>query len=121
MLLIVNRAMSGDSEMNGSGMSGFGEMVEALPSVSKATDVLPLTDVFVPLESIQPGSLGPVSAYDKHGVRVVIHVGKDRPRPDVQVMVVSTMSTNNCSVRKFAFQAAVPKVLWFHHDKLKLT
>lgn len=62
---------------------------------------------------MRKGNLGPVSAYDKHGVRVVIHVGKDRPRPDVQVMVVSTMSTNTCPVRKFSFQAAVPKVCYF--------
>ena len=57
-----------------------------------------------------PGSLGPVTVYEKHGVRVVVHVGKDRPRPDVQVMVVSVMSTNSSPVRKFSFQAAVPKV-----------
>lgn len=56
------------------------------------------------------GSEQPVSAYDKNNVKVVFHIGKDRPRPDVMVMVVSTMSTNTSPVKKFQFQAAVPKV-----------
>ena len=52
----------------------------------------------------------PVTAYDKNQLKVVIHVGKERPRPDVVVMVISTMSSNTNPVKKFQFQAAVPKV-----------
>lgn len=56
------------------------------------------------------GSLAPVVAYDKNGIKILLHFGKDRPRPDVQVMAVSTMSTNTSPIKNFSFQAAVPKV-----------
>ena len=52
-------------------------------------------------------------AYDKNNIKIVFHVGKDRPRPDVTVIAVSVMSTNSTSVKAFTFQAAVPKVLFF--------
>ena len=40
-----------------------------------------------------------------------MHVGKDRPRDDVVVVVISVMSTNTAgAVKGFSFQAAVPKV-----------
>jgi len=56
------------------------------------------------------GSAPPINAYDKNGLKIVIHVGKNKPREDVHVMVVSIMSTNTSPVKTFAFQAAVPKV-----------
>jgi len=56
------------------------------------------------------GSLPPVVAYDKNGIRILLHFGKDQPRPDVQVMALSTMSTNTHPITNFSFQAAVPKV-----------
>lgn len=56
------------------------------------------------------GELQPVTAYEKNSVKTVIHFGKDTPRPDVRVMVVSTMSTNTTPVKNLSFQAAVPKV-----------
>ena len=56
------------------------------------------------------GSLAPVVGYDKNGIKILLHFGKDQPRPDVQVMAVSTMSTNPSPVKNFSFQAAVPKV-----------
>jgi ADP-ribosylation factor-binding protein GGA len=40
------------------------------------------------------GSAPPINAYDKNGLKIVIHVGKNKPREDVHVMVVSIMSTN---------------------------
>ena len=51
-----------------------------------------------------------MTAYDKNGLKILIHVAKDRPREDVSVMVVSVMSTNTSPVKGFVFQAAVPKV-----------
>ncbi|XP_052234636.1 ADP-ribosylation factor-binding protein GGA1-like isoform X2 [Dreissena polymorpha] len=77
----------------------------------KSTEVQPLTDVFVPLESIVPGTSSPVSAYDKNGVKVLILVTKNKPREDVTVMVVSVISTNTSSIKAFVFQAAVPKAM----------
>ena len=52
----------------------------------------------------------PVTAYDKNGLKSVIYFSSNRPRPDVLVMVLSTLSTNTKPVKNFMFQAAVPKV-----------
>ena len=49
-------------------------------------------------------------AYDKKNIKIVFHIGKDRPRPDVAVVAMSVMSSNDASVKAFTFQAAVPKV-----------
>ncbi|XP_053392442.1 ADP-ribosylation factor-binding protein GGA1-like isoform X4 [Mercenaria mercenaria] len=94
-------------------VSGSGDttLLGSSPATPKTTEVKPLTDVFVALESIQPGSAPPVSAYDKNGLKVLIHVAKDRPREDVIVMVISVLSTNTSPVKAFIFQAAVPKVM----------
>jgi len=59
---------------------------------------------------LSSGLLAPVVVYDKNGIRILLHFGKDRPRPDVQVMAVSTMSTNTSPIKNLSFQAAVPKV-----------
>ncbi|XP_054716315.1 ADP-ribosylation factor-binding protein GGA1-like [Uloborus diversus] len=79
------------------------------PSSSPAHSILSLKDMFVPLESVQPGSLSPLTLHEKNGLTVVIHFGKDSPHADVSVMVVSTMSKNSSPVKNVSFQAAVPK------------
>jgi ADP-ribosylation factor-binding protein GGA len=56
------------------------------------------------------GGLQPMAAYDKNGIKIMFHFGKDRPRPDVLVVAVSIMNSNTSAVRGFVFQAAVPKV-----------
>ncbi|PRD32730.1 UNVERIFIED_CONTAM: Gga1 [Trichonephila clavipes] len=83
------------------------------PACSPAHTILSLKDVFVPLESVQPGkcTMPPMNLHEKNGLSVVIHFGKDSPRPDITVMVVSTMSKNSSPVKNVSFQAAVPKVL----------
>ena len=40
----------------------------------------------------------------------MLHIAKDTPRDDVMVSVLSAMSTNTQPIKKFTFQAAVPKV-----------
>ncbi|ESP03919.1 hypothetical protein LOTGIDRAFT_230220 [Lottia gigantea] len=82
-----------------------------LNSPSKTTEILPLTDITVPLESVKPGDHQPVSVLDKNNVKILLHIGKDRPRPDVTVMVVSTISTSPHQITNFVFQAAVPKIM----------
>ena len=57
------------------------------------------------------GEHGPIIAYFKNNIKVVFHIGKDRPRPDIVVIAVSVMSTNTSTVKAFTFQAAVPKVV----------
>ncbi|GIY63328.1 ADP-ribosylation factor-binding protein GGA1 [Caerostris extrusa] len=79
------------------------------PACSPAHGILSLKDIFVPLETVQPGTLPPLNLHEKNGLNVVIHFGKDSPRPDITVMVVSTMSKNSSPVKNVSFQAAVPK------------
>ena len=57
------------------------------------------------------GTATPLTVYEKNDLKVVIHFGKDNPRPDVLVMVLTTLSTNSEPVKNFMFQAAVPKVI----------
>ncbi|CAG5937674.1 unnamed protein product [Menidia menidia] len=70
-----------------------------------------LTQVFVPLEAIKPSKVCPVTAYDKNGVRLLLHFASNCPpgRPDVLVIVVSMLSTAPQPVRNIVLQAAVPR------------
>ncbi|XP_052051043.1 ADP-ribosylation factor-binding protein GGA3 isoform X2 [Apodemus sylvaticus] len=72
---------------------------------------LSLASVHVPLESIKPSSVLPVTAYDKNGFRILFHFAKDCPpgRPDVLVVVVSMLNTAPLPVKSIVLQAAVPK------------
>uniref|UniRef100_A0AAQ4RB75 Golgi associated, gamma adaptin ear containing, ARF binding protein 3a n=1 Tax=Gasterosteus aculeatus aculeatus TaxID=481459 RepID=A0AAQ4RB75_GASAC len=72
-----------------------------------------LANVFVPLDAIKPSKVCPVTAYDKNGVRVLLHFASDCPagRPDVLVMVASMLNTAPRPVRNIALQAAVPKTM----------
>ncbi|KAG9466897.1 hypothetical protein GDO78_015922 [Eleutherodactylus coqui] len=72
-----------------------------------------LSNVTVPLESIRPSSLLPLTAYDKNGFRILLHFAKDCPpeRPDVLVVIISMINTAPLPIRKILFQAAVPKAM----------
>ncbi|XP_078387757.1 ADP-ribosylation factor-binding protein GGA1 isoform X1 [Cetorhinus maximus] len=72
-----------------------------------------LTNVLVPLESIKPSSILPVTVYDKNSFRVLFHFAKDPPpgQADVLVVVTSMISTAPQPVKNIRFQAAVPKVM----------
>ncbi|XP_070772962.1 ADP-ribosylation factor-binding protein GGA3a [Enoplosus armatus] len=74
---------------------------------------LSLANVFVPLDAIKPSKVCPVTAYDKSGVRVLLHFASDCPagRPDVLVMVASMLNTAPLPVRNIVLQAAVPKMM----------
>ncbi|KAK2488884.1 hypothetical protein MC885_013628 [Smutsia gigantea] len=74
---------------------------------------LSLANITVPLESIKPSSILPVTVYDQHGFRVLFHFARD-PLPgryDVLVVVVSMLSTAPQPIRNIVFQSAVPKVM----------
>ncbi|XP_076866389.1 ADP-ribosylation factor-binding protein GGA3 [Brachyhypopomus gauderio] len=70
-----------------------------------------LAGVYVPLDSIRTSRALPVTAYDRDGVRVLLHSCPDCPagRPDVLVLVVSMLNTAPLPVRDLVLQAAVPK------------
>lgn len=75
------------------------------------TDIKSMTDLSVTLESIKPSSLPPLNVLEeKNGITIVFHFAKGKPREDVQVVVVTTISKNSSSLSNFHFQAVVPKV-----------
>ncbi|KAL4647863.1 ADP-ribosylation factor-binding protein GGA1 isoform X2 [Arapaima gigas] len=87
-----------------------------LPMMSPATTApaeISLASVTVPLESIKPSSLLPVTVFDRHSLRVLFHFARDSPpsRPDVLVVVISMLSSAPIPVTNIRFQAAVPKVM----------
>uniref|UniRef100_A0A3Q1EDB4 Golgi associated, gamma adaptin ear containing, ARF binding protein 1 n=1 Tax=Acanthochromis polyacanthus TaxID=80966 RepID=A0A3Q1EDB4_9TELE len=70
-----------------------------------------LTDVFVPIESIKPSSLLPVTVFDGHSLRVLFHFARDSPpcRPDVLVVIISMLSSAPVPVTNINFQTTAPK------------
>uniref|UniRef100_A0A8D3DPX1 ADP-ribosylation factor-binding protein GGA1-like n=1 Tax=Scophthalmus maximus TaxID=52904 RepID=A0A8D3DPX1_SCOMX len=79
---------------------------------SPAADIT-LTDVFVPLESIKPSSLLPVTVFDKHSLRVLFHFARDSPtsRPDVLVVIISMLSSAPVPVTNINFETTAPKTM----------
>lgn len=77
----------------------------------KTCEVKALTDISVTLESVTPSKVAPLTAFEEEGgVTVVLHFCKDKPRPDVNVIVVSTTSRNTSPIVDYKFQSVVPKV-----------
>ncbi|XP_030637426.1 ADP-ribosylation factor-binding protein GGA1 isoform X2 [Chanos chanos] len=76
-------------------------------------DEISLANMTVPLESIRPSSLLPVTIFDKHSLRVLFHFARDSPpsRPDVLVVIISMLSSAPTPVINIRFQAAVPKTM----------
>ncbi|MBN3313967.1 GGA1 protein, partial [Atractosteus spatula] len=71
------------------------------------------SDIFISLDSITPSNIPPLTAYDKNGLRVMLHFAKDAPvgRPDIVLIVISMLSTSPYPVKDIVFQAAVPKTM----------
>ncbi|KAM9363850.1 ADP-ribosylation factor-binding protein GGA1-like isoform 1-T1 [Symphorus nematophorus] len=84
-----------------------------LTAAADPYDNISLADVTVPLESIKPSSLLPVTVFDKHSLRVLFTFARDCPpsRPDVLVVIISMLSSAPIPVTNIRFQAAVPKVM----------
>uniref|UniRef100_A0A3B3BTW9 Golgi-associated, gamma adaptin ear containing, ARF binding protein 1 n=1 Tax=Oryzias melastigma TaxID=30732 RepID=A0A3B3BTW9_ORYME len=86
---------------------------EGSSSASDHYDNISLAEVTVPLESIHPSSLLPVTVFDKNSLRVLFTFARDCPplRPDVLVVIISMLSSAPVPVTNIRFQAAVPKVM----------
>ncbi|XP_077428066.1 ADP-ribosylation factor-binding protein GGA3a [Vanacampus margaritifer] len=76
-------------------------------------DATSLADVFVPLDAVKPSKMCPVTAYDKDGIRLLLHFASDCPpgRPDVLVIVASMLNTSPLPAKDIVLQAAVPKTM----------
>ncbi|XP_027695064.1 ADP-ribosylation factor-binding protein GGA2 [Vombatus ursinus] len=72
-----------------------------------------LAQVFVPLESIKPSDLPPITVYDRNGFKVLLHFSQAGPPgfPEVQVLLLSMLSTAPQPVWDIVFQVAVPKAM----------
>lgn len=80
----------------------------------KAVTPISLDNVFVPLDTIKPGSHPPLTVLDKNNIRVIFHFAKtsaELSRSDMLIVVVSSMSSLPSAVSNFVFQAAVPKTM----------
>lgn len=72
--------------------------------------IKPLIDINVNLQDIKPGVIPPMTVIEeKNSITVVLHFAQDSPRPDVSVIVVTTMSKNTKPLSNYLFQAVVPK------------
>ncbi|XP_026550699.1 ADP-ribosylation factor-binding protein GGA1 [Notechis scutatus] len=93
-------------------LSGSASLPAGLPASTHPLE-FSLMNVSVPLESIKPSNILPVTVYDQHGFRVLFHFAKDSlpDRPDVLVVVISMLSTAPLPIRNIIFQSAVPKVM----------
>nr|XP_036848322.1 ADP-ribosylation factor-binding protein GGA2 [Manis javanica]XP_036848323.1 ADP-ribosylation factor-binding protein GGA2 [Manis javanica] len=78
---------------------------------SPSSQNTPLAQVFVPLESVKPSSLPPVTVYDRNGFRILLHFSQTAAPgcPEVQVLLLTMMSTAAQPVWDIMFQVAVPK------------
>lgn len=75
------------------------------------SEVKPLTDIDVSLSNVTPGNVPPMTIFEEeNGITVVLHFCKDKPRPDVNVIVISTTNKNKKPILDFRFQGVVPKV-----------
>ncbi|XP_060803482.1 ADP-ribosylation factor-binding protein GGA3 isoform X2 [Amyelois transitella] len=84
--------------------------VERKDSVKKYGEVKSLSDINVSLTSVQPSDVPPMTIFEEEGgVSVVLHFCKDKPRPDVNVIVVSTTSRSSLPIEDYRFQSVVPK------------
>ncbi|NWS27422.1 GGA2 protein, partial [Polioptila caerulea] len=72
-----------------------------------------LENLFVPLISIRPSTVCPLTVYDRNGFKAMLHFSRDPApgRPDVLVMVLSMLSTSAHPIKDIVFQAAVPKTM----------
>uniref|UniRef100_A0A673IG00 ADP-ribosylation factor-binding protein GGA1-like n=1 Tax=Sinocyclocheilus rhinocerous TaxID=307959 RepID=A0A673IG00_9TELE len=88
------------------------QLPTGITPASAPQDDMSLVNVTVPLESIKPSSLLPVTIFDKHSLRVLFHFARDSPpaRPDVLVVIISMLSSAPVPITNVRFQAAVPKV-----------
>ncbi|XP_059671949.1 ADP-ribosylation factor-binding protein GGA1 isoform X2 [Gavia stellata] len=112
---LQNRSSSGSMAHNPSAVPVL-QNVSPNPPQPPATTLpqeISLANIAVPLESIKPSSILPVTVYDQHGFRVLFHFAKDAlpERPDVLVVVISMLSTAPQPIRNIVFQSAVPKVM----------
>ncbi|XP_051994520.1 ADP-ribosylation factor-binding protein GGA3-like [Xyrauchen texanus] len=104
-------AVAGGSAPDSLFFQPFSSLSHCHQSSSVQSSEPSLSNLHIPLESIRPSKVLPVTVYDKDGVRVLMHFAMDCPpgRPDVLVIVVSLINMAPLPVRNILLQSAVPK------------
>ncbi|XP_075574405.1 ADP-ribosylation factor-binding protein GGA2 [Pelecanus crispus] len=102
-----------NSSMANTSFSSLGCELKPAASLHPASHDASLENLFVPLISITPSSICPLTVYDRNGFKAMLHFSRDPApgRPDVLVMVLSMLSTSAQPIKDIAFQAAVPKTM----------
>ncbi|XP_074914847.1 ADP-ribosylation factor-binding protein GGA2 [Buteo buteo] len=102
-----------NSSMADTSFSSLGYELKPAASLHPASYDASLENLFVPLISITPSSICPLTVYDRNGFKAMLHFSRDRApgRPHVLVMVLSMLSTSAQPIKDIAFQAAVPKTM----------
>ncbi|KAM6299386.1 ADP-ribosylation factor-binding protein GGA2 [Aegotheles albertisi] len=102
-----------NNSMADTSFSSLGYELKPAASLHPASHDASLENLFVPLISITPSSICPLTVYDRDGFKVMLHFSRDSApgRPDVLVMVLSMLSTSAQPIKDIAFQAAVPKTM----------
>ncbi|KAL2087291.1 hypothetical protein ACEWY4_018350 [Coilia grayii] len=92
---------------------GIGAPSLGVTTSSSPQNDISLANVNVPLESIKPSSMLPVTIFDKHSLRVLFHYAQECPpsRPDVLVVIISMLSSAPTPITNIRFQSAVPKTM----------
>ncbi|NXU43028.1 GGA2 protein, partial [Drymodes brunneopygia] len=90
-----------------------GHELKAAASWHPASCDASLENLFVPLSSVTPSTICPLTVYDRNGFKAMLHFSRDPApgQPDVLVMVLSMLSTSAHPIKDIVFQAAVPKTM----------
>ncbi|XP_039934619.1 ADP-ribosylation factor-binding protein GGA2 [Hirundo rustica] len=90
-----------------------GHELKPAASLHPASYDASLENLFVPLISVTPSTICPLTVYDRNGFKAMLHFSREPApgRPDVLVMVLSMLSISAHPIKDIAFQAAVPKTM----------
>ncbi|KAI4462162.1 golgi-localized gamma-adaptin ear containing arf binding protein [Holotrichia oblita] len=90
--------------------SDLPENTNKVGDIQEAKTMVKLSDLYVELDSIKPSSIPPVVALEeKNGISVTLHFARDKPREDINVIVVTIVSKNELPLKNILFRAIVPK------------
>uniref|UniRef100_A0A182T855 GAE domain-containing protein n=1 Tax=Anopheles maculatus TaxID=74869 RepID=A0A182T855_9DIPT len=92
-------------------LSNASEEASSAPAESVAKPELKaLADIVIDLDSIQPSREPSRTVLDdKEGLQITLNFAADHPRPDVTVIVISTINQGRTSIPSFQFDASVRK------------
>lgn len=104
-LMIDSNGCEDKTEPNGD------DLLVDITELASKRELPKLSDISIALEDITPSPVPPLTVLEeRNGVIIKLHFGENRPRHDVSVAVVTTVSKNRSPLTNFLFQAVVPKV-----------